>query len=119
MTMSARTSHDELLRRKRELRLQIGRRRRRIDRRLRATRDRAGELLSWRTYVARYPVLALAAALGAGLAASAGFKPGRVSRRLGLSLVRHAIHGARQRLGSELERFWSDSGAENQREDVS
>ena len=105
MTTPAQTNHDELLRRKRELRLQIGRRRRRIDRRLRATRDRAQELLSWRTYVARYPAWALAAALGAGLVVSAGFRPARISRRLGLSLVRHAIHGVRQRLGSELRRL--------------
>ena len=102
MTMPAPISDDELLRRKRELRLQIGRRRRRIDRRLRATRDGVWELLSWRTYVARYPACALAAALGAGLAASAGFRPARISRRLGLSLVRHAMDGVRQRLWTEL-----------------
>ena len=102
LTMPARISHDELLRRKRELRLRIGRSRRRIDRRLRATRDRAGELLSWRTYVVRYPAWALAAALGAGLAASAGFRPARISRWLGLSLVRHAMGGVQQRLWAEL-----------------
>jgi hypothetical protein len=102
-------SRDEVLRRKRELRLQIGRRRRRIDRRLRTVGDRGAELLSWRTYAARYPALALAAALGAGLVASAGFRPARVSRRLGLSLVRHALGGARQHLRAELERIWSDA----------
>ena len=111
MTMPAQIGHDELLRRKRELRLRIGRSRRRIDRRLRASRDRTHELLSWRTYVVRYPAWALAAALGAGLTASAGFRPSRISRRLGLSLVRHAMGGIRRGLWNEVERFWSDASA--------
>jgi hypothetical protein len=109
MTMPAQIGHDELLRRKRELRLRIGRSRRRIDRRLRAGRDRVGELLSWRTYVVRYPACALAAALGVGLAASAGFRPARISRWLGLSLVRHAMDEVRQGLWREVERFWADA----------
>ena len=109
MTMPAQIGHDELLRRKRELRLRIGRSRRRIDRRLRASRDHTHELLSWRTYVVRYPACALAAALGAGLAASAGFRPSRICRRLGLSLVRHAIGGVRQGLWTELRQIWTDS----------
>jgi len=96
LTMPARITPDDLLRRKRELRLRIGRSRRRINGQLRATRDRAAKLLCWRTYVIRYPAWALAAAMGAGLAASAGFKPARMSRWLGLSLVRHAMGGFQQ-----------------------
>lgn len=103
--MSTRVVDDDLLRRKRELHLRIGRSRRSIDRRLRATRDRAGQLCSWRTYVVRYPAWALLAALGAGFAASAGFKPGRWSRWLGLSLVRHAVHGFQQQFSAELGRI--------------
>jgi hypothetical protein len=105
--MSARIANDELLRRKRELRLRIGRSRRRIQGRLRDTQDSARELLSWRTYVVRYPGWALAAALGAGMAASAGLKPGRLSRWLGLSIVRHACGGFQQHLGAELRRMWT------------
>jgi hypothetical protein len=100
----------ELLRRKRELRLRIGRSRRRIDDRLRATQHRAGQLLSWRTYVVRYPAWALAAALGAGLAASSGLRRGRISRWLGLALVRHAMGGFQQHAWTELRRFWSNAG---------
>jgi hypothetical protein len=98
------------LRRKRELRLRIGRSRRRIDDRLRSTQNCAGQLVSWRTYVVRYPAWALAAALGAGLAASSGLRRGRISRWLGLALVRHAMGGFQQHAWAELRRFWSDSG---------
>jgi len=100
---------DDLLRRKRELRLRIGRSRRRMDRRLRGTRDRAKELLSWRTYVIRYPGWAMATALGAGWAASAGLKPAALSRWLGLALVRHGLGGIQQRLWADLQRVWTDS----------
>jgi hypothetical protein len=107
--MSHRIIDDELLRRKRELRLRIGRSRRKIDGRLRATEDSARRLLSWRTYVVRYPVWSLAAALGAGVAASAGFRPSRMSRWLGLSLVRHALGGFQQNVWAELRRTWTQS----------
>ena len=107
--LHARISDDELLRRKRELRLRIGRSRRRIDGRLRATEDRARQLLSWRTYVVRYPAGALAAALGAGMAASAGLKPGRVSRWLGLSLVARRWAEFEQHLWADLRQIWTDS----------
>ena len=105
--MVARIVDDELLGRKRELRMRIGRSRRRVDRRLRATRDRARQLVSWRTYVVRNPGWALMVALGAGLAASAGLKRARVSRWLGISLVRHALTGFQQAFWAELKRIWT------------
>jgi hypothetical protein len=107
--MSARIIDDEPPRRKRELRLRIGRSRRRINGRLRATENRARQLLSWRTYVVRYPGWALAAALGAGLAASAGWRRGRMSRWLGLSLVRRSLGGFEQRLWADLKQIWTDA----------
>lgn len=107
--MSKRISNDELLRRKRELHLRIGRSRRRIDNRIRATRRRAEQLTSWRTYVVRYPAWSLAAALGVGLTVSAGLKPSRITRWLGLSLVRHAMGGFQQRVWVELRRFWDET----------
>lgn len=100
---------DQLLRRKRELRLRIGRSRRRIDGRLGAVGGRARQLVSWRTYVVRYPAWSLAAAFGVGMAASAGLKPGRWSRWLGLSLVRHALGGFQQHLSADLRQVWTDS----------
>jgi hypothetical protein len=99
----------ELLQRKRELRLRIGRSRRRLDGRFRDSRACVGQLLSWRTYVVRYPAWAMAAALGAGMTASAGLKPARLSRRLGLSLVRHVLGNVQQQLWAEVGRFWTDA----------
>ena len=107
--MPARISHDEVRRRKQALRLRIGRSRRRIDARLRATGDQVRQLLSWRTYVVRYPAWALAAAFGVGLAASAGLRPARLSRWLGLSLVGHAYGRFQQQLWADLRRVWTDS----------
>ena len=57
----------------------------------------------------RYPGWALAAALGAGMAASTAFKPARVSRWLGGTLMRQAFGGVRQQLMAELQKTWSDS----------
>jgi hypothetical protein len=98
----------DLLQRKRELRAKIGRLRRRLDGRFRDSRDHARLLLSWRTYVVRYPVWAMAAALGAGIAASTGLKPARLSRRLGFSLVRYALAKFQQSLLAEFWRLASD-----------
>jgi hypothetical protein len=102
-------TNDDILRRKRELHLRIGRSRRRIDGRLRAAKDRTRQLLSWRTYVVRYPGWALAAALGAGMTASNVFRPRRIARWLGSSLVRQAFGGLGQQVWKELRRVWKDA----------
>lgn len=102
-------TNDALFRRKRALHLRIGRSRRRIDGRLRATKDHARQLTSWRTYVARYPGWALAVALGAGMAASNILRPGRIAGWLGRSMVRQAFGGFQQHLWSDLRRVWTDS----------
>jgi hypothetical protein len=104
---------DDILRRKRELHLRIGRSRRRIDGRLRAAKDHARRLLSWRTYAVRYPGWALAAALGAGMTASSVLQPGRIARWLGRSLMRQAFGGFQQQLWNELGRVWKDSNRKN------
>jgi hypothetical protein len=102
-------SSNDILRRKRELHARIARSRRRIDRRLRASKDRARELLSWRTYVVRHPGWALAAALGAGITASSLFQPKRMTRWLGGTLLRQAFAGLGQQISSELRRSWTES----------
>jgi hypothetical protein len=104
---------DDILRRKRELQLRIGRSRRRIDGRLRASKDQARQLLSWRTYAVRYPGWALAAALGAGMTASSLLRPGRIARWLGGSLVHQAFGGFQQQLWSELRHVWRNSSPED------
>ncbi len=110
--MPAQITNDELLRRKRELHLRIGRSRRRIDGRLRASRDRGRELLSWRTYVVRYPGWALAAALGAGMAASSRLAAGASHPLDGKHAAAPALGGLKQQFASELRRIWRDSGAD-------
>ena len=102
----SRVVDDDLLQRKRELRLRIGRSRRRIDGRLRAIENSGRALVSWRTYVVRYPGWALAAALGAGMAASAAFRPAKMTRWIGMRLVRQALGGVQQQLWVELRRMW-------------
>ncbi|MFZ1934789.1 MAG: hypothetical protein WCB27_22820 [Thermoguttaceae bacterium] len=102
-------SNDDILRRKRELRLRIGRSRRRIDGRFRATRDEARQLICWRTYVARYPLWAMAAALGAGMSASSLPRPGRVAHWLRHSLMQQAFGGFQQQIWNELRRTWTES----------
>ena len=100
---------DDILRRKRELHLRIGRSRRRIDGRLRAARGRSRQLLSWRTNVVRYTRRAVAAALGAGMTASNLLRPGRVARWLGKSLVRQAFGGLGQQFFNALRQIWAES----------
>ena len=63
----------------RDLRLRIGRLRRRIDARIRAAENETRRLTSWRTYVKNYPVSAILGALGVGLALSAGLSARRLS----------------------------------------
>ena len=101
-------TNDDILRRKRELHRRIGRSRRHVDGRLRATKDQARQLLSWRTYAVRYPGWALAAALGAGMTASSLLRPGRIARWLGRSLMHQAFGGFQQQIWDELQRVWRD-----------
>jgi hypothetical protein len=103
----------EILRRKRELHLRIARSRRRIDQRLRAAHNEGRRLLSWRTYVARYPLWAVTAALGAGMTASTLLRPARITRWLGRSLVQQAFGGFQQQIWNQLQRTWTESSPNN------
>ena len=86
------------------LRLRIGRNRRRIDRRLRASGEQVRRLRSWTTYVRWRPGSAMQAAFGVGLALSAGFGARRWARWLGLRLVRDAWTQLRDALFHELRK---------------
>ena len=94
---------------KRELRLRIGRLRRRIDRRVRSVRTQGQRLASWRTYVERYPGYTLLAALGAGLAASAGLGRGGWPALLGRQLARRTAAKAVDLGWEELKGLWAAS----------
>ena len=99
----------DLLRRKRRLRLRLGRARRRIDRRIRSTEHRGRELLHWRTYARRYPGNIVLGTFGLGLALSAGLGARGLSRWLGLRLFRRAASEGERLLGEELRWLWTAS----------
>jgi ElaB/YqjD/DUF883 family membrane-anchored ribosome-binding protein len=107
--MSTRVVDVEQERAKRAMRRRIARLRRRIDGRVRSTQREARRLVSWKTYVRSYPGYAVTAALGMGLALSAGLSRRRLSRWLGQRLVRRAIGGATGRFWRELAEVWADS----------
>jgi hypothetical protein len=93
----------------RELRLRIARLRRRIDQRIRGVERETRALASWRTYVSRFPWRSFAAALGIGVAASAGLHRVRWGSRLGTSLFRHSIGRLLDGLWQEALRIWRDA----------
>jgi hypothetical protein len=95
---------------KRELRLKIGRMRRRIDARLRATGAEGRKLASWRTYVTRYPGPAILAAFGLGLSGATAFAPRGILKRLGSVLLRGSTDRATNLAWRELNRWWSSAG---------
>jgi hypothetical protein len=103
--------NSDIEQRKRELRLRMGRMRRRIDNRLHAVGQQGRRLVSWREYVIRYPSYAMLAAFGVGLAASGGFWRGQVLRRLGSQVFRHSAERAGWHLWQEIHRLWTQSGA--------
>lgn len=86
----------------RELRRLIARSRRRIDRRLRQSRDDARRCLSWRGVVRRYPWPCLLAALGAGLIVAGNLRSGQMARWLGAGLFRGARRALARGLKDEL-----------------
>lgn len=100
-------------RRRRNLRREIARLRRRIDRRVRSTGREGRRLMAWQTYVRRYPGWAVAAAFGVGLGLASGLHPKRWSRALGLRLVRRAFDRFVETLLGELADVWSRSSPES------
>jgi len=94
---------------KRDLRQRIGRLRRRIDAGVRAAENRTRRLTSWRTYVKHYPGSAITAALGVGLALSAGLGARRLSRWLGMRMIRRAADRMLKNLWQEVVQIWIES----------
>lgn len=89
-----------------QLRLRIGRNRRRIERRLRAAREQTRRLRSWTAWAKWRPGPMVQAAFGVGLALSAGLGARRWGRWLGLRLARNAWTQLRGSLLTELQHFW-------------
>jgi hypothetical protein len=93
----------------RGVRLEIGRLRRRIDRRIDALGRQGRQAVSWRGWIRRYPVYALAAAFGIGLAASTLYRRGHWARALGLQLARRAADRILNSVVREFSELWSRS----------
>jgi hypothetical protein len=110
--MVTRSVDAEIERRKRRLRVRIGRLRRRLDGRARATRRQFARLTSWRTYARRYPGHALLVALGLGISLSAGLGGGRWLRLLGIKLISRVGQNAGQKVWEEFLRIWQESASE-------
>jgi hypothetical protein len=106
--MTAPTNRDIL-----QLRLQIGRSRRRIDRRLGRVEREGRRLASWRTYVERYPVYSMLGALGVGVLVAAGLRKANWTRFVGGQLVKRAVGGLLRSLKGEMAGIWSESGPKN------
>ena len=96
---------------RRQLRLEIARCRRRIDRRARRLEKESRRLASWTTYVRRYPAYALAASFGAGLALASGWRAW-LGRVLGVRVTRRAVDGVIDRVLDEVQGFWERSRSE-------
>ncbi|HEY4759080.1 MAG TPA: hypothetical protein VIH42_00725 [Thermoguttaceae bacterium] len=103
-------SGTDIQKHKRELRLKIGRMRRRINNHWYGAQREGRRLVSWRYYAARYPGYALLAAFGVGMAASGGFRRGWLMRRMGLLALRQATGNVGRHLWQEFQRIWSESG---------
>lgn len=99
----------DLQRRKRELRLRIGRLRRQIDRHAHAVQREGERLLSWRTVVRQLPGNAVLAAFGFGLALAAGLSARSMARWLGLRMMRRSLREGRRFVWAEWHRIWSAS----------
>lgn len=97
-----------------DLRLQIGRARRRLDRHLHAAAGETQRLKSWRSYVTSFPGSAALAALGVGLALSGGMKSQSIARWLGSRLLRQAWNSLRSGILEELRAVWEESAAKPQ-----
>lgn len=99
-------NRDQVEAAKRELRAQIARHRRQIDRRVRALGGEASELVSWRTGVRQFPGWTVGLGLGIGWLLAGGLP------RAGLTswLLREAVGVAgamtRQRAYAELASLW-------------
>jgi hypothetical protein len=95
---------------KREIRLKIGRMRRRLDARAQKAIAEGRTLVSWRTYAGRHPAAAIATAFGLGLSGAAVFSSNVFLKKLGAALLRGSYDRALRLIGQELLRRWKSTG---------
>ena len=94
---------------KRKLRAEAARLRRRIDRDLAGASYETKRLLSWQTYVKRYPLPTLAGAFGIGLTASAVISRSNWKRWLAGKLFSAAVAGVKAGVLTEVLAAWQRS----------
>jgi hypothetical protein len=94
---------------KRRLRAEAARLRRRIDRHLTGVSSETARLMSWQTYVKRYPLATLSAAFGVGLAVSAGISRSNWKRWLAGKLFSTAVAGVKAGMLSDIIGAWQQS----------
>jgi hypothetical protein len=94
---------------KRKLRAEAARLRRRIDRDLAGASYETRRLLSWQTYVKRYPLATLAGAFGVGLTVSAVISRSNWKRWLAGKLFSAAVAGVKAGVLTEVLAAWQRS----------
>lgn len=94
---------------KRALRAEAARLRRRIDRDLTGVSHEAGRLLSWQTYVKRYPLATLGGAFAVGLGVSAAISRSNWKRWVAGKLFSAAVAGIKAGVLTEVLAAWQRS----------
>ena len=99
---------------KRAIRLEIGRLRRRIDRRLDALGRDAQQAVSWQSWARRYPAYTLAAAFGIGLAAATLFRRREWAQTLARHVTRRAVDRLLKAAVRQFSQWWAQSRSETE-----
>ncbi len=97
----------EAEREKHQLRADIARQRRGIDRDVRKLASEGKRLTSWKTYVARFPAQAVLAMFGIGLIAGAGWRSTSWRRQAGRWLFNAGMTSAKAITWSDLVALWT------------
>ncbi|MBL9122253.1 MAG: hypothetical protein JNG90_01385 [Planctomycetaceae bacterium] len=97
----------EAQREKFELRAEIARQRRTVDRDLQRLSSAGSQLTSWKTYVARFPAQAVGMMFGVGLILGAGWRSTSWRKQLGRWIFSAGLAGAKSISWSDLLTLWS------------
>ena len=99
----------DILRRKRQLRAEIARTRETTQATLGALADEKRRLTSWKTYVRRFPWVAMVVSFAAGLWVTGARRKSKVPRTLAASLFQWGIASARSGVWTDMMAIWKDS----------
>jgi len=92
---------------KRLLRQQIGRLRRRIDRRVRGVRQQGQQLASWRSYFLQHPGLTMLAIVGLGLATAFGMTRCQWGDHPAVERIKQFLRSTLEWLRREAKQRWT------------